>query len=102
MRDAGVPLDDDEAVWEFARRKQEYYEFGDPPCQPTGAGATIFTTALSAVICAVLSHMKPILKSKAPTSGTWGYLHYPIMARQARTWRQATDWHDSAASIVRG
>lgn len=88
MRDAGVPLDDDEAVWEFARRKQErFFATMTKHVNQLVPGATIFYNGtISRDMRRVVPYETHFEVESLPTSGTWGYLHYPIMARQARTY----------------
>ncbi|MBW7884650.1 MAG: beta-galactosidase trimerization domain-containing protein [Caldilineaceae bacterium] len=88
MRAAGVPLDDDEAVWAFARHKQE--RFFDKMTRHVKAlvpEATIFYNGtISRDMRRIAPYATHFEVESLPTSGTWGYLHYPVMARQARTY----------------
>ncbi len=88
MRTAGVPLDDDFAVWEFARRKQErFFERMTAHVHQLTPTATIFYNGtVSRDMGRIVEYETHVEVESLPTSGTWGYLHYPVMARQARTY----------------
>jgi hypothetical protein len=88
MRAAGVPLDDDEAVWEFARRKQErFFATMTGHVDRLAPGASIFYNGtISRDMRRIAAYETHFEVESLPTSGTWGYLHYPVMARQARTY----------------
>ena len=78
MRDAGVPLDDDDAVWEFARRKQErFFAVMTKHVNQLVPGATIFYNGtISRDMRRVVPYETHFEVESLPTSGTWGYLHY--------------------------
>ncbi|MBE2240162.1 MAG: beta-galactosidase trimerization domain-containing protein [Caldilineaceae bacterium] len=88
MRAAGVPLDDDEAVWAFARRKQErFFDQLTRHVKRLTPEATIFYNGtISRDMRRITAYETHFEVESLPTSGTWGYLHYPVMARQARTY----------------
>jgi len=87
---AGVKLDDDQAVYEYARKKLlEFFErISNLVCSKVPS-ATIFYngTANPTIMHKVLPHMTHFEIESLPTSGSlWGYLHYPTMSRHARTY----------------
>ncbi len=88
MRAAGVRLDDDEAVWEFARLKQRhFFERMTAHVQQLVPAATIFYNGtIEREMRRIVDCETHLEVESLPTSGDWGYLHYPIMARQARTY----------------
>ena len=88
MRAAGVSLDDDQAVWEFARRKQErFFDQLTSYVKSLTPEATIFYNGtISRDMRRIAAYETHFEVESLPTSGTWGYLHYPVMARQARTY----------------
>ena len=88
MRAAGVALDDDQAVWEFARRKQErFFDRLTSYVKSLTPEATIFYNGtISRDMRRIAAYETHFEVESLPTSGTWGYLHYPVMARQARTY----------------
>lgn len=88
MRAAGVALDDDHAVWEFARRKQErFFDRLSRHVKDLVPAATIFYNGtISRDMRRIAEYETHFEVESLPTSGTWGYLHYPVMARQARTY----------------
>ena len=88
MRKAGVNLADDRAVWGYARRVD--LEFFDRLTQLVKARAPGATYYLNGTTTADMAEVAPYVTQfeveSLPTSGdAWGYLHYPIMARHART-----------------
>ena len=88
MRAAGVPLDDDHAVWEFARRKQErFFSRLSQHVKSLAPAATIYYNGtIKRDMRRIADYATHFEVESLPTSGTWGYLHYPVMARQARTY----------------
>lgn len=88
MRAAGVPLDDDNAVWEFARLKQRrFFERMTAHVQQLVPDATIFYNGTIERDMRRIADCETHFEVESlPTSGSWGYLHYPVMARQARTY----------------
>jgi len=88
MRAAGVPLDDDAAVWAFARQKQERF-FGRMSTfvhQLVPTATIFYNGTISRDMRRIAEYETHFEVESLPTSGTWGYLHYPVMARQARTY----------------
>jgi hypothetical protein len=105
MRQAGVRLDDDDAVWAYARREQErFFEQLSGLVQRRAPYATVFYNGtISRDMRRIAPYMTHFEVESLPTTRTWGYLHYPIMARQARrygkefigmTGRFHTSWGD--------
>ncbi len=92
MRAAGVPLDDDHAVWEFARRKQErFFARLSQHVKSLVPEATIFYNGtIKRDMRRIVDYATHLEVESLPTSGTWGYLHYPVMVRQARTYGKPT------------
>lgn len=88
MRAAGVRLDDDEAVWEFARQKQRrFFERMTAHVKQLTPDASIFYNGTIERDMRRIADCETHFEVESlPTSGTWGYLHYPVMARQARTY----------------
>jgi len=89
MRKAGVNLDDDQAVWRYARQQDlAFFNRVSRICQQKTPCATIYyngtTTAEMGEVAPYMTHFEV---ESLPTSGdAWGYMHYPIMARQARSY----------------
>jgi hypothetical protein len=89
MRRAGVDLQDDAAVWRHARQQDlNFFQKLSALCQAKTPQATIF---YNGTITPAINEVNPYVThfevESLPTSGeTWGYLHYPIMARLARTY----------------
>lgn len=88
MRKAGVRLDDDQAVVMFAAQGfYGYLQRLSNVVREMKPEATIF---FNGTVLPRMSHVLPFQThleiESLPTSGhAWGYMHYPIMARQART-----------------
>jgi hypothetical protein len=91
MRQAGVDLNDEAAVWQYAIRQDEiFFDRLSSTVRAKKADATFFYN------CTVNPEMRRMVPYQThfeieslPTSGgAWGYLHYPIMVRQARTYGQ--------------
>lgn len=88
MRAAGVPLEDAEAVWEHYRdllhdlcsRLRDVVTHHHPD-------ATIFLNgSVGADMADIVELQTHIEVESLPTSGdVWGYSHYPVVARNART-----------------
>lgn len=89
MRKAGVNLADDTAVWRYARQQDlAFFERVTTICRQKTPRATIYyngtTTPEMGEADPYMTHFEV---ESLPTSGdTWGYLHYPITARMARTY----------------
>lgn len=88
MRQAGVRIDDDKAVWEYARQAQErFFEKLNRLVYDKTPEATIFYNGtISRDMRRVIHYITHVEVESLPTAGEWGYLHFPIMARQARTY----------------
>lgn len=88
MRAAGVRLDDDEAVWEFARLKQRrFFERMTAHVKQLVPDASIFYNGTIERDMRRIADCETHFEVESlPTSGDWGYLHYPVMGRQARTY----------------
>jgi len=90
MRKAGIELEDDDAVWRYTRQQDlAFFKRVSNICQQKVPRATIYyngtTTAEMGQVEPFMTHLEI---ESLPTSGyaPWGYLHYPIMARMARTY----------------
>ena len=88
MRQAGVHLDDDQAVFQFTVRGfNAYVQRLSSVVREHVPEATIFfngtVTPLMETTIPFQTHLE--IESLPTSSHTWGYLHYPIMSRQART-----------------
>lgn len=88
MREVGVNLEDERAVGHFAKEKLE--RFCDRMSELVRSkvpDATIFYNGtVGPGMAGTLSYQTHFEIESLPTSsGLWGYLHYPVMARQART-----------------
>lgn len=88
MRRAGVRRDDDQAVWAFARRQQEaFFERLSEVIHRQVPGATIFYNGtISRDMGRVAPYLTHFEVESLPTASHWGYLHFPMAARQARTY----------------
>jgi hypothetical protein len=89
MRLAGVDLENDGAVWRYARQQDlSFFMKLSSFCQAKTPRATIF---YNGTITRNIGEVDPYVThyevESLPTSGdAWGYLHYPIMARLARSY----------------
>lgn len=88
MRKAGVNLEDDLAVWQYARQQDlAFFNRVSKLCRSRLPNASIyFNGTTDANMGEMVPYMTHFEIESLPTSGEWGYLHYPIMARQARTY----------------
>lgn len=89
MREAGVRLDDDGAVLRFAEGKlRDFLERMSEAVRAKDPDATIFYNGtVNPRMAETLPHQTHFEIESLPTSsGLWGYLHYPVVARQARTY----------------
>jgi hypothetical protein len=89
MREAGVSPDDEQAVLRFAEeRLHGFLERLSEAVRARVPGATIFyngtVTPRMAETLPYQTHFE--IESLPTSSGLWGYLHYPVVARQARTY----------------
>jgi Beta-galactosidase trimerisation domain len=88
MRQAGVSLEDDQAVFQFALQGlNAYMQRLSAVVRERVPDATIFfngtVTPLMEMTLPFQTHLE--IESLPTASHAWGYLHYPIMSRQART-----------------
>jgi putative glycosyl hydrolase-like family 6 (GHL6) protein len=89
MREAGIRLDDDEEVLRFAEEKlAAFLNRMSKAVRAKVPEATIFYNGtVNPKMAETLPYQTHFEIESLPTSsGLWGYLHYPIMARQARTY----------------
>lgn len=89
MRKAGVNLDDEAAVWRYARQQDlAFFDKVTKICQQKTPQATLYyngtTTAEMGEVNSYMTHFE--VESLPTSGGAWGYLHYPLLARQARTY----------------
>jgi hypothetical protein len=88
MRKAGVKLEDDAAVLRYAREQDlAFFKRVTDICQKKTPRASIF---YNCTVDTQMHEVEPYIThfevESLPTSGdAWGYLHYPIVGRQART-----------------
>jgi hypothetical protein len=87
MREAGIRLDDDKAVLRFAEEKLA--TFLDRMSKRVRAKVPEATIFYNGTVDPKMAETLPYqthfeIESLPTSSGLWGYLHYPIMARQAR------------------
>ena len=88
MREAGVSLDDEAAVLRFAEEKlKRFLERLSRAVRAKVPDATIFYNGtVNPRMAETLPYQTHFEIESLPTSsGLWGYLHYPVVARQART-----------------
>jgi len=88
MLNAGVNIEDDAAVWAFAEEKQRaFLERMTKFVHQKLPKATIFYNGtMKRDMRRLLPHMTHLEVESLPTTAQWGYLHYPTMGRQARTY----------------
>ena len=88
MRQAKVDIEDDQAVWAYARQQQlEFFEkLSQFVYDKTNNASVFFNGTMNPAMREVTPFMTQLEIESLPTVGHWGYLHYPIMARQARTY----------------
>jgi hypothetical protein len=89
LRQAGIPLDDDQAVFQFAvQGLQAYRRRLSGVVRELVPDATVFFNGtITPVMGNTISFQTHLEIESLPTATHhWGYLHYPIMARQARTY----------------
>jgi hypothetical protein len=87
MRKAGVNLADDQAVWQYAHRQDLlFFERLTQLVRAKKPDSTLFyngtTTNDMAEMLPYQTHFE--VESLPTADGQWGYMHYPITARQAR------------------
>jgi hypothetical protein len=89
MREVGIRLDDDEEVLRFSEEKlATFLGRMSRAVRARVPEATIFYNGtVTPRMAETLPHQTHFEIESLPTSsGLWGYLHYPIIARQARTY----------------
>ena len=89
MREAEVRPDDERAVLRFAEAKLKgFLERLSEAVRAKVPRATIFYNGTVNPRMAETLHYQTHfeIESLPTSSGIWGYLHYPVMARQARTY----------------
>lgn len=89
MRLAGVDLDDERSVYTYTRQQDLVFfkRVTDLIKQKTPNATYYFNGTTTANMGEVLPYVTHYEVESLPTSGgAWGYLHYPIMSRQARTY----------------
>lgn len=89
MREAGVRLDDEPAVLRFAEDKlRSFLQRMSEAVRAKAPDATIFYNGtVNPRMAETLPYQTHFEIESLPTSsGLWGYLHYPVVARQARTY----------------
>ncbi len=91
MRRAGINLEDDSAVWRYTEEQDAFFfERMTRAVRSQRPDATIFFNGtVNPAMRRMLPYQTHFEIESLPTSGgAWGYLHYPIAARQARTYGQ--------------
>jgi hypothetical protein len=89
MREAGIRLDDEPAVLRFTEEKlRSFLGRMSEAVRAKVPDATIFYNGtVNPRMAETLPHQTHFEIESLPTSsGLWGYLHYPVVARQARTY----------------
>lgn len=89
MHKAGVNLEDENTVWQYTRQKDlNFFQHVTRICQQKVPKATIYyngtTNAEMGEVEPYMTHLE--IESLPTSGGAWGYMHYPIMARQARSY----------------
>jgi hypothetical protein len=88
MRKAGVNLEDDLAVWRYARDVDLAF-FGKIKAlleRKAPQASCYVNGTTNADMGEVAPYVTQFEVESLPTSGAWGYLHYPMVSRQARTY----------------
>ncbi len=88
MQAAGVNPESDEQAWAFARQKQtDFFQTVTGYVHDRCPDALIFYNGtMDRDMRRVAPYMTHFEIESLPTTRQWGYLHYPIMARQARSY----------------
>jgi len=88
MHAAGVNAADDAAVWDHARAKQtRFFDRLTRSIHSFLPQASIFYNGtMHPDMGRVAPYMTHLEVESLPTTGQWGYLHYPLAARQARAY----------------
>lgn len=88
LRAAGVPLDDDEAVHAYAVEQLHAFmgRISAVVSRLAPHASVFFNGSVNARVGDTLVHQTHLEVESLPTSGAdWGYLHYPVVSRFART-----------------
>jgi hypothetical protein len=88
MRKAGVNLEDDQAVRRYARQQDlKFFERVSRYChQKLPERSIYYNGTTDAAMGEMAPYMTHYEVESLPTSGDWGYMHYPVFARQARSY----------------
>ncbi len=88
MRAAGIDPEDDTAVLRYARQKMlTFFERTSRLVKRKLPQATIcYNNTINRDMRETLPYQTHFELESLPTAGEWGYLHFPLMARQARTY----------------
>lgn len=88
MRDAGIDPHNDKSVWDFARRKQERFfgKMSDFVHSKMDNATVFFNGTMKPDVRRLTPYMTHFEVESLPTTGEWGYLHYPLTTRQMRTY----------------
>ena len=89
MRAAGIRIDDDAQVWHYTRRQNlAFFDRLSRLVREKVPQATLFYNGtVNRDMREMLPYQTHIEVESLPTSGgNWGYLHYPVMARQVRSY----------------
>ncbi len=88
MHAAGVNIEDDAQVWDYARKMQtDFFDDMSKLVQQKKASCLIYYNGtIKPDMRRVAPYMTHLEVESLPTTSGWGYLHYPIAARQARTY----------------
>lgn len=89
MRAAGVRIDDPAAVLRYTREQDlAFFRRVTETIRRVAPGATIYyngtTNAMMGEVADYVTHFE--VESLPTSGGAWGYLHFPIVGRQARTY----------------
>ena len=89
MRQAGINLEDEMSVYRYTRQQDLVFfkRVTDLINRKTPNATYYFNGTTTADMAEVLPYITHFEVESLPTSGgAWGYLHYPIMGRQARAY----------------
>jgi len=89
MRHAGVNLADDQAVWAYANQQDAAFfkRISDLVKGRAPRATNFYNGTVNSRVGQFTPFMTHLEVESLPTSGdAWGYLHFPIMGRQARTY----------------
>jgi hypothetical protein len=88
MKQAGVDVENDGEVWAYARQSQtDFFNDMTRLVHSKKPSALIYYNGtIKPDMRRVAPYMTHLEVESLPTTGGWGYLHYPIAARQTRTY----------------